>query len=122
MKEYIASELRFFLWSASLGVLLGSVYYVLVIFRRLVRHVKLAVYIEDLLFWLVAAILMSMMLLVAMDGRLRLYSIAAFLGGLAMILFLLQFVLSKATIIVRKIRKERMEDAIYKHKRRQNKA
>jgi spore cortex biosynthesis protein YabQ len=58
MNELIKSQLFIFLWSIVLGIGLAVTYDILRIIRRVIPHNKTVVGVEDVLFWMIASVIM----------------------------------------------------------------
>lgn len=84
MSESVVQELRFFLISAASGILLGLVYDIFRIFRRLVSHGVWWVAVEDLLFFLFATLLVFSMIFAENDGSIRLFSMGSLIAGIVL--------------------------------------
>ncbi|MEG2441544.1 MAG: spore cortex biosynthesis protein YabQ [Acetivibrio sp.] len=71
MSKMIISEAYFYLSSFLWGMALVAIYDVLRIFRRIIKHNKKWTVVEDLLFWITAAILIFRMIYQYNNGILR---------------------------------------------------
>ena len=115
MKEFLAREIHFLLWSIGSGCLLGAAYWMILIFRRLVPHHKIIAGLEDIMYWLCAAVLMFAVILVANDGAVRWFAVAAMAVGMVIISVMLKYLEKGITIIYNRFRKARVTDG-KKHK------
>ena len=75
MSELVTTEFVLFLYAAYLGVEIAFAYDLLRIFRRVVKHNRLAVAFEDFLYWLWAGVRVFLMLYEYHNGSLRFYTI-----------------------------------------------
>ena len=83
MSDLIASQLAYLLGSFIYGFAIFAVYDILRTLRVFVKHLSLFVWIEDCLFWLVAAVIVFDMVYERNNGILRAFSlITLFLGML----------------------------------------
>ena len=81
MGDFINQEISMFLEAAYYGMLMGVSYDILRIFRRVVSHKNLIVYIEDYLFWVVWGVILFALIFNYNDGNIRGYVFAAVLVG-----------------------------------------
>lgn len=81
MSEEIRQEAVFFAVSFLTGMFLVILYFILAGLRKLIRHKRLAVEIEDFLYWCVASLVIFAVVFQKNHGQMRLYSVAAFLMG-----------------------------------------
>lgn len=105
MKEFIAGEIRFLLWSIGCGLAMGMVHRGLAVFRMLVPHHWLMVGAEDVLYWLCSAVLMFAVILVANDGTVRSFAIAGMIAGMIISAIILKYLGKGITILYRRFRK-----------------
>ena len=82
MNEAIVVELRFFTASVIWGMLLIVFYDTLRIFRRVIKHNRFFVAIEDILYWIICSVLIFRMMYKQNNGIIRGFSIAAMLLGM----------------------------------------
>lgn len=90
LKEFIAHEFRFLMWSVGCGAMLGAFYWGITVFRRLVEHHKFFECVEDVAYWIFAAFTMFAVILVANDGAVRWFSVAGMLAGMVIISYVLK--------------------------------
>lgn len=107
MREFIAHEFRFLLWCLCCGGMLGAVYRVLTVFRKLVRHNGFFVAVEDVFYWFMSAFLMFAVILVANDGAARWFSIAGMIVGMVIVSCILKYMEKGVTILYYKMGKVR---------------
>lgn len=107
MREFIAHEFRFLLWCLCCGGMLGAVYRVLAVFRKLVRHNGFFVAVEDVFYWFMSAFLMFAVILVANDGAARWFSIAGMIAGMVIVSCILKYMEKGVTILYYKMGKVR---------------
>ena len=107
MREFIAHEFRFLLWCLCCGGMLGAVYRVLTVFRKLVRHNGFFVAVEDVFYWFMSAFLMFSGILVANDGAARWFSIAGMIAGMVIVSCILKYMEKGVTILYYKMGKVR---------------
>lgn len=86
MSEGILFELQFFFRAFVWGIFMMSLYDLIRIFRRLIRHGTAAIAVEDLLYWLVCGVLIFRMLYVENSGAVRGFAIAAVVLGMLLYL------------------------------------
>lgn len=82
MSEMIVSEAHFYLSSFLWGMALVAMYDVFRIFRRIVRHKKLLLAIEDFIFWIVAACLVFRMIYQYNNGTIRFPGMVILFAGM----------------------------------------
>ncbi len=80
--EMIISQLRYFFASLLYGILLMVCYDFLKIFRRCVRHGKILLWIEDWLFWCVAAFVVFQMVFALNYGMIRFFFVVSLIFGM----------------------------------------
>ena len=107
MREFIALELRFLLWSLCCGAMLGAMYNVITAFRHIVPHHRFFCGVEDVLYWFISAFIMFAVILVANDGAVRWFAVAGMILGMVIISLILKYLGKGITIIYYKIRKVR---------------
>ena len=107
LREFIAHEFRFLLWCLCCGGMLGAVYRVLTVFRKLVRHNGFFVAVEDVFYWFMSAFLMFAVILVANDGAARWFSIAGMIAGMVIVSCILKYMEKGVTILYYKMGKVR---------------
>lgn len=91
MNGAILVELRFFWASVLWGVLLLVIYDLLRIERRLIRHNSFFIAVEDLVYWVVASLLIFSMMYKLNDGIIRGFSILAMFLGMLVYHHILSF-------------------------------
>ena len=96
MNKAITVELQFFLISILWGAILLAVYDCLRILRRLVKHSVFFVALEDMIFWVVAAVFIFFMIYRENDGIIRGFSVMGM--GIGMVLY--HFILSELLVKV----------------------
>ena len=82
MNTAILSEVRFFVSSFIWGALLFILYDCLIIFRNIIRHKKLIIAVQDIIFWVVAGFYVFRMIYLLNHGTIRWYSIAGLILGM----------------------------------------
>lgn len=104
MTEIINLEVQFFLTSILYGILLLVVYDCIRIIRRIVPHKGFFVALEDILFWLVASIVIFIMIYERNNGTIRGFAILGMLLGMVIYNQLLsQLVVKGITRIIKTI-------------------
>ena len=78
----ILQQVQYFLASFLWGVLLFFLYDLLRIIRKLISHSLFAVFIEDIIFWVVASVFVFQMVFEKNDGILRLFFVFALVSGM----------------------------------------
>ncbi len=82
MSDMIHLEVHFYLSSLLWGMIIVALYDVLRIFRRIVRHGKFWVGVEDMLFWIISAILIFRMIFQYNSGIIRVPGIIIMMLGM----------------------------------------
>ncbi|ROR25670.1 spore cortex biosynthesis protein YabQ [Mobilisporobacter senegalensis] len=82
MSDSIVLEVQFFLVSILSGAILLVVYDIIRIFRRIIRHSKFLVAIEDILFWVVSSVFIFIMMYRQNNGNIRGFSILGMVIGM----------------------------------------
>lgn len=80
--EAIVGQLQYVLASFAWGVALMFFYDFILVFRYMKKHGRFGVFIEDWIFWAVAAILVFRMIFALNNGVLRSFFVFAFLLGM----------------------------------------
>lgn len=101
MGDFINQEISMFLEAAYYGMLMGISYDALRIFRRVVSHKNVIVYIEDYLFWVVWGIILFALIFNYNDGNIRGYVfVAVLMGGLLYIKSFSPFLVKYVSLIL----------------------
>lgn len=104
MTEIINLEVQFFLTSILYGILLLVVYDCIRIFRRIVPHKAFFVALQDILFWLVASIVIFIMIYERNNGTIRGFAILGMLLGMIIYNQMLSKIVVKGiTLIIKTI-------------------
>lgn len=82
MNEVILVELRFFVISILWGCLIVIIYDCLRIIRNLIKHNKLTVALEDIVYWIICGFLIFQMMYKHNNGIIRTFSILGMLIGM----------------------------------------
>ncbi len=82
MNEAIIIELRFFVISILWGSLILIIYDCLRIIRKIIKHNKFSIAIEDLFYWIICGLLIFKMMYKHNDGIIRAFSIMGMLIGM----------------------------------------
>ncbi len=77
----IEKELAIFLQAILAGNLLYLLYYLLYLFRKLIRHNGFWISAEDLLYWIFVGVYVFLEMQQACNGMLRWYFVVGLLGG-----------------------------------------
>ena len=80
--EMIIGQLRYFLFSLLYGILLMVCYDFFGVFRHFVRHGKIAIWVEDWLFWCVAAVIVFQMIFALNYGMIRFFFVGSLILGM----------------------------------------
>lgn len=100
--EFICNQTYMFLGACLAGVLVGLIFDIFRVKRKLVETSDLIVYIEDILYWLIIAIVLFLLMYYSNEGELRGYLILGILIGMIFyILTLSQYVMSFLVYIIR---------------------
>lgn len=104
MSPAIVEELHFLLYSFWVGVVITAAYDVLRIVRNIIRHNRLAVSLQDILYWVACALLIFGMLVRENNGTLRWFSVAGATVGMFLYKKTLGFLFVKyGTLLIQKI-------------------
>lgn len=99
---FISFQVYAFLCTVAGGMAIGLLYDIFRIFRRTVKTGTLAAYVQDLLYWLIVAVIMFMIIYYSNDGELRAYLfLGAFLGVLLYTLVFSRIVMESSMFIIR---------------------
>lgn len=71
MNILVSDQLYIFIWAVIFGGLLGLFYDMIRVFRRILPHEKLAIGIEDIIFWVIAVIVIFGYIFNTNDGIMR---------------------------------------------------
>lgn len=82
--ELINLEVKLFLSSVGWGIVLLVLYDCIRILRRLIKHNKLSAALEDILYWIVSALLIFRMMYRINDGSIRGFAIVGMLIGMVL--------------------------------------
>lgn len=89
MNILVSKQLYIFGWAIAFGAFIGLFYDFIRIFRRIIPHKKIAIGIEDLIFWLITGIMVYGYIFNTNDGKMRGF---IFIGlSLGIILYYLLF-------------------------------
>lgn len=117
--ELITGQLHYVIASFLCGVFLMFFYDFVLVFRQLKKHGKISLFIEDWLFWSMAAIFVFQMIFALNNGVLRNFFVIAFLLGMLLyrktvkerlqraILSMIHFIIRPYVWILKKIQKNR---------------
>lgn len=98
--EMIVGQLKYVLASFAWGIFLMFLYDFILVFRHIKKHGRFAVFIEDWLFWAVAALLVFRMIFALNNGVLRNFFVFAFLAGMAVYRKIVKEYLQKGIVMV----------------------
>ena len=100
----VSSQAYVFLCSIAGGMAIALVYDVFRIFRKTVKTGRLITYVQDLLYWLIVAVIMFLTLYYSNDGEVRAYLfIGAFLGVILYALLFSRIVMESSLFLVKVI-------------------
>jgi spore cortex biosynthesis protein YabQ len=94
MSELVSLQAHVFLFSVAGGAVIAFVYDIFRIFRKTVKTKNTVIYIQDMLFWIIVALLMFTLVYISNEGELRSYIILG--AGIGAVLYML--LLSKIVI------------------------
>jgi spore cortex biosynthesis protein YabQ len=98
---FISCQVYAFLCAAAGGMAIALLYDIFRIFRRTVRTGVLSAYVQDLLYWLIVAVIMFLTIYHSNDGELRAYLfLGTFLGVLLYALIFSKFVVESSMLII----------------------
>ncbi|MGN0356060.1 MAG: spore cortex biosynthesis protein YabQ [Muricoprocola sp.] len=115
MSETIRQEMLFFTSSIYTGILLALSYDMLRVLRKIIRHGKLAVNLEDMFYWMAAAFVICKMTYEKNHGEFRGYAFLGILLGVGSIC-LTEWIFRKIWIKLLKKRRKRGKMASQKMK------
>lgn len=99
---FLSSQAYAFLCTIAGGMAIALLYDIFRIFRKTVKTGILAAYIQDLLYWLIVAVIMFMTIYYSNDGELRAYLfLGTFLGVLLYALMFSRIVMGSSMLIIR---------------------
>lgn len=99
---FLSSQAYAFLCTAAGGMAIALLYDTFRIFRKTIKTGILAAYIQDLLYWLIVAVIMFMTIYYSNDGELRAYLfLGTFLGVLLYALMFSRIVMRSSMLIIR---------------------
>lgn len=102
----VANQAYIFLWSVIGGMLIAFIYDAFRIKRKAVRTRSIIIYIEDLLYWIIVAVVMFFILFYSNEGEIRGYIfIGAVLGVILYILLLSKIIIGSAMFVIKIIYK-----------------
>lgn len=98
----VSSQAYIFLYTVVCGMAIALVYDIFRILRKAVKTGSFATYIQDLLYWLIAAVIMLFTVYYSNDGELRVFLfVGAFLGVVLYSLLLSGIVMGSALLIIK---------------------
>ena len=89
MNEAINLEVRFFLTSVMWGAILFTLYDILRIIRRVIRHSEVIVAIQDIFYWVISSVLIFRMMYQLNDGIIRGFSVLGITIGMTLYKYIL---------------------------------
>ncbi|QXM07232.1 spore cortex biosynthesis protein YabQ [Crassaminicella indica] len=105
MITYVSEQIYVFLTTLYGGIIIGFIYDLYRILRCIFKPKKIATIIEDLIFWIVIAIIAVHVLLFSNDGQLRFYVFLGFLiGAILYNRILSRFVIRGILILLNKLK------------------
>lgn len=102
----IRTELMIFLTALATGAVLRMAYICLAYLRKVVRHRKILVGIEDIVYWVSSSLYLFVQICHTSDGRIRWF----FLLGVAIGAFFISWILKKIKNMYKKIYTARRKD------------
>lgn len=78
----ISPQLILFLISVVSGFAMGGIYDIIRIFRRIIRHMAVLMFVEDVLYWIFAVAVVFFIMLSMTRGEVRFFAIAGFFIGM----------------------------------------
>ncbi len=104
MNEAITVELRFFLISIYWGGLILVIYDLLRILRNIIRHNKIIIAIEDILYWIICGILIFQMMYKHYNGIIRAFSILGMFIGMVIYQYIFSdFIVTNISTLLKKV-------------------
>lgn len=102
----VSTQAYIFLCSIVGGMAIALLYDIFRIFRRAVKTGYLAAYAQDLLYWIIAALLMLATIYYSNDGEIRIYQfIGAFIGAVLYVMLFSRIVMGSSLFIIRVVTK-----------------
>jgi spore cortex biosynthesis protein YabQ len=106
MIESVSTQAYIFLCSVAGGMAIALIYDMFRISRKAIRTVNLLIYFEDLLYWLIVAVVMFTMVYYSNEGELRSYIfIGVIIGAILYMLLFSRIIISSSMMIINVVRK-----------------
>lgn len=96
----IGSQANIFLWSIVGGMLIGLVYDAFRIKRKAIKTGGFWVFVEDLAYWIIAALIMFCVVYYSNDGEVRGYIFIATIIGVVLYALLLSRIIMKSSMFI----------------------
>jgi spore cortex biosynthesis protein YabQ len=104
MMVSVSSQAYIFLCSIAGGMTIAFLYDIFRIFRKAVKTGNAITYIQDLLYWIIVALIMFLTIYYSNEGELRAYLfIGAFIGAVLYALLLSRIIIGSSLFIIRLI-------------------
>jgi len=106
MIESVSTQAYIFLCSVAGGMAIALIYDMFRISRKAIRTINLLIYFEDLLYWLIVAVVMFTMVYYSNEGELRSYIfIGVIIGAILYMLLFSRIIISSSMMIINVVRK-----------------
>jgi spore cortex biosynthesis protein YabQ len=103
MSDSIGSQIHVFLYSVAGGILIAFIYDIFRLKRRAVKTAAVFIYLEDIAFWMVVAVIMLAVLYYGNEGEIRGYIFLAVIFGVFIYLLLLSKIVMNVFMFILKI-------------------
>lgn len=104
MSEIIGLQTKFFLASVASGIIMLIVYDTIRILRRIIKHSRFGVAVEDIIFWVLSSLFIFFMMYTQNDGVIRGFSIMGMvLGMVTYNLLLSKYIVNGISFVINKI-------------------
>lgn len=101
----IDEQIGIFVFVFMAGLISGTVYDLLEIFRMNIKHGKAMICIEDIIYWIVVIVILFLMLLDKNYAEIRFFNIAGFFAGMLVYNFILSpFVIRLLTAVIKVVK------------------
>lgn len=98
----VSEQVTVFLWTTVCGMAAAFIYDLFRIFRKAVKTGNLVTFIQDLLYWIIVAVIMSVTIFYSNDGELRGFLfLGTFLGAVLYGLLFSRIIMSSSLLIIR---------------------
>ncbi|NLH97300.1 MAG: spore cortex biosynthesis protein YabQ [Clostridiaceae bacterium] len=98
----VSEQVIDFLWATASGMAIAFIYDLFRIFRKAVKTGSIAVFVQDIMFWLIACVIMFISIYRCNDGELRGFLfLGAFLGAVLYVMLFSRAVMGSSLFIIK---------------------